>query len=178
MASESYLAEALAVLLAHFNRRNVQYALAGGWAFTALIEPRATTDIDLLILLDHPSRETIQSLLASVFESLIVHPAPMTMRGISMWLAVGVRRREEVVVDSILAHSAFLQSALSRKQQIPLRGEFISIVSLEDLILLKMLADRLQDRADLEKIEARKDELQIDWAYVDRWKAELGLGKG
>ncbi len=175
MAFESFLAEALADLLADFDRRNVQYALAGGWAFSALIEPRATTDIDLLILLDRPSRETIQSLLAPLFESLIVHPAPMTMRGISMWRTVGVRRREEVVVDFLLADSAFLQAALSRKQQIPWRGESVSIVTLEDLILLKMLAGRLQDQADLEKIEARRSEFQIDWAYVNKWKAALGV---
>ena len=165
MASESLLAEALADLLADFNRRNVPYALAGGWAFSALVEPRATTDIDFLILLDHPSRETIQSLLAPLFESLIVHPAPMTMRGISMWRTVGVRHREEVVVDFLLADSSYLQSALARKQQIPLRGQLVPILALEDLILLKMLAGRLQDQADLEKIEARRSELQIDWAY-------------
>lgn len=71
MASESLLAEAVADLLADFNRRSVQYALAGGWAFSALIEPRATTDIDVLILLDRPSSESIHSLLAPLFESLI-----------------------------------------------------------------------------------------------------------
>ncbi|NJL18159.1 MAG: hypothetical protein HC938_14290, partial [Nitrospira sp.] len=54
---------------------NVQYALAGGWAFSVLVEPRATTDIDILILLNPPSRETIQSLVSSVFTSTIVHRA-------------------------------------------------------------------------------------------------------
>lgn len=175
MASESFLAEALADILREFDRRGVQYALAGGMAFSALVEPRATTDIDVLILLDPPSRESIQSLLASVFESLIVHPAPMVLQGISMWRAVGVHRREEVVVDFLLANSVFLRSALARKQQITLGAQRVSVLTLEDLVLMKMLAGRLQDQADLEKIGARKSDLHIDWAYVDRWRAMLGI---
>ncbi|MGQ0695802.1 MAG: hypothetical protein ACT4OL_09530, partial [Nitrospiraceae bacterium] len=118
MASESFLAEALADLLTEFDRRGVQYALAGGWAFSALVEPRATTDIDLLILLDPPSRETIQSLVSSIFTSTIVHPSPMKMKGVSIWRCMGLRGQQEVVVDFLLADSAFLQSALARKQHI------------------------------------------------------------
>lgn len=175
MASESFLADALAELLAEFNRRGVHYALAGGWAFSALVEPRATTDIDLLILLDPPSRETIQSLVSSVFTSAIVHPAPMNMKGVSIWRCVGIRDTQEVIVDCLLADSAFLQSALARRQQITLGAQPVSTLTLEDLIVMKMIAGRLQDLADLEKIEARKAHLQIDWAYVDRWKAELGV---
>lgn len=177
MAPESILAEAVAGLLADFNRRNIEYALAGGWAFSALIEPRATTDIDVLILLDRPSSESIRSLLAPLFESLVIHPAPMTMRGISIWRTVGVRRQKEIIVDFLLADSVFLRSALARKRRTPLRGEMISVVALEDLMLLKMLAGRLQDLADLEKIEARQTQLQIDWSYVERWKAELGIAQ-
>lgn len=175
MASESFLAEALADLLSEFDRRNVNYALAGGMAFSALVEPRATTDIDVLVLLEHPSRESIRSLLAPLFQSLIVHPAPMLVGGISMWRAVGVRNREEVVVDFLLVNSAFLQSALARRQQIALGSQFVCILTLEDLILMKTIAGRLQDLADLEKIDARKADLQIDWAYVTQWKTKLGL---
>lgn len=175
MASESDLADVLAELLAELDRRNVSYALAGGWAFSALVEPRATTDIDLLILLDPPSQATIQSLVSALFSSTIVHPSPMKVKGVSIWRCMGVRGRQEVVVDFLLADSAFLQSALARKRQIAFGSQMVSILTLEDLILMKMIAGRLQDRADLEKIESRKDDLEIDWAYVAKWKSELGL---
>ncbi|MBA2487636.1 MAG: hypothetical protein H0V35_16365 [Nitrospira sp.] len=49
------------------------------------------------------------------------------------------------------------------------------MLSLEDLIILKMVAGRLQDRADLEKIHARQADLHVDWRYVDYWKMMLGL---
>ena len=176
MASESFLVGALSDLIADFNRRRVEYALAGGWAYSALVEPRATTDIDLLVLIEQPSRETILGLLSPVFGTTMVHPAPMQFRGISIWRSVGMRQEQEVVVDLLLADSAFLRTALGRRRTVMLGTLQVPILTLEDLILLKTLAGRLQDLADLEKIEARKDELQIDWDYVAEWKTKLGLG--
>ncbi len=55
MAAESFLVQALSALIAEFNRRGLHYALPGGWAYSALVEPRATTDIDLLMLIERPS---------------------------------------------------------------------------------------------------------------------------
>lgn len=176
MASESFLVEALSDLITDFNCRRVEYALAGGWAYSALVEPRATTDIDLLILVEQPSPETIQRLLAPVFDTAVVHPAPMLFRGISIWRSVAMRKEQEVVVDLLLADSAFLRAALARRRTVALGALQVPILTLEDLILLKTLAGRLQDLADLEKIETRKTELQIDWNYVAEWKVKLGLG--
>ena len=51
----------------------------------------------------------------------------------------------------------------------------IPILTVEDLILLKTLAGRLQDQADLEKIRARQNELGVDWDYVERWKTKMEL---
>jgi hypothetical protein len=91
MAAESILVRAFSDLITDFNRRGVTYALAGGWAYSALVEPRATTDIALLILLDPPSREQIQTLVSSLFDSTIIHPSPMVFQGISIWRIVEIR---------------------------------------------------------------------------------------
>jgi predicted nucleotidyltransferase len=152
MASEPILISALSDLVTDFNRRGVVYALAEGWAYSALVEPRATTDIDLLILLEQPSREHLQTLVSSLFDSTVIHPAPMVFQGISIWRIVGIRSDQEVIVDLLLANSAYL-------------------------IILKTLAGRLQDRADLEKIHARQADLPLDWAYVGQWKKTLGIGE-
>jgi hypothetical protein len=140
-----------------------------------LVEPRATTDIDLLILLEQPSREHVQALVSSLFDSTVIHPAPMVFQGISIWRVVGIRSDQEVIVDLLLADSAYLRAALARARAIPFGTLLVPILTLEDLIILKTLAGRLQDRADLEKICARQADLRIDWAYVDHWKETLGL---
>jgi len=61
------------------------YALAGGLAYGALVEPRATTDVDLLILIDKPTPEKIAALFSSTFESLVPHPSPMEFKDLSIW---------------------------------------------------------------------------------------------
>jgi predicted nucleotidyltransferase len=175
MAPESFSAGALSDFIKHLNDQSTNYALAGGWAFSALVEPRATTDIDLVILIENPSVSTIAQLFASAFESVVPHPAPMTFKGQTIWRLVGIRQECEVVVDLLLAESKFLQQALSRKKTIEFLGLPVPLLTLEDLILLKLLAGRLQDRADLEKIDQRRADLQVDWEYVQRWKTMLGI---
>jgi hypothetical protein len=175
MAAEPILIDALSDLVTEFNRRGVSYVLAGGWGYSALVEPRATTDIDILILLEQPSREHVQALVSSLFDSTVIYPAPMIFQGISMWRIVGIRSDQEVIVDLLLANSAYLRTALARARTIPFGALLVPILTLEDLVILKTLAGRLQDRADLEKIHARQADLHIDWAYVDHWKKTLGL---
>lgn len=177
MAAESFLARTLSTLITDFNRRGIQYALAGGWAYSALVEPRATTDIDILLLMDQPSRDRLHSLLSSLFDSTIVHPTAMVFHGISIWRCVGVLNNQEVVIDLLLADSEYLRTALARRRQIMLDDLPVSILALEDLILLKTLAGRLQDQADLEKITLRQQQLHVDWDYVNEWRVRLGLAE-
>lgn len=127
------------------------------------------------MLIEQPTREGIQSLLASQFDSTVLHPAPMVFKGISIWRAVGIRSGQDVVVDLLLADSDYLKTALSRRRMIVFGELNVPILAIEDLIVLKTLAGRLQDQADLEKIRARQDELHVDWSYVDGWKIKLNL---
>ena len=76
MAAESLLTQARSDLISDLNRRGIEYALAGGWAYSALVEPRATTDIDLLVLVAQPSCESLLALMSPVFPSLVVLRLP------------------------------------------------------------------------------------------------------
>ena len=93
----------------------------------------------------------------------------------SIWRIIGIRRGQEVLVDLLLADSEYLRTALGRARMVILGALPVPVLAIEDLIVLKTLAGRLQDRADLEKIRMREAELHIDWAYVEHWKATLGL---
>jgi hypothetical protein len=80
-------------------------------------------------------------------------------------------------VDFLLADSEYLKTALVRRRVIRFDLLQVPILTIEDLILLKTMAGRLQDLADLEKIHARQDELHVDWRYVEGWKTRLGLNR-
>ena len=101
----------------------------------------------------------------------------ITLKGVSTWRCTGVRNKQEIVVDVLLADSVFLRSALARRQRITLGTQEVATLALEDLMLMKMVAGRLQDLADLEKIEQNKERLRIDLSYIEQWKTDLGLRK-
>jgi hypothetical protein len=69
--------------------------------------------------------------------------------GVSIWRAVGIRDNQEVVVDFLLADSEYLRSALKRNRVVAFGTLQVLILTLEDPILLKTMAGRLQDQADL-----------------------------
>lgn len=175
MGPEPFLSTVLSDLIQGFNQQSLDYALAGGWAFSALVEPRATTDVDLLILLQEPSPEKISKFFHGMFDSVIPHPAPMVFDGVAIWRVVGFRNEREIIVDLLLAESEFLKHALTRKQTMEFLGMGLPIVTIEDLILLKTMAGRLQDLADLEKIKQSGAEVPIDWNYVRNWEKKLRL---
>ena len=145
--------------------------LAGGWVYSALVEPSTTTDIDLLILLDPPSREQIRALVSSLFDSTIIHPNPMALQGISDLANCGNPLRTGSRDRLPSADSAYLRTASEREHTVPFGALQVPMLSIEDLVILKMVAGRLQDRADLEKIRTR----ERTYASMDvrhRWKTD------
>jgi predicted nucleotidyltransferase len=156
------------------NEQGTDYALAGGLAYSALVEPRATTDVDLLIMLEATRPDQIAALFSNVFDSVIPHPGPMSFKGVSIWRVIGINDEREAIVDLLLVESDFHRRALARKQTVDFQGLALPIVTLEDLVILKTMAGRLQDLADLDHIK-RHPELQIDWPYVEAWREKLGL---
>lgn len=174
MASELFLITTLKKVVRALNERSVDYALAGGLAYSALVEPRATTDVDLLILLESTGPDQIAALFSGVFDSVVPHQAPMPFKGVSIWRVVGIKEERETIVDLLLAQSEFHRQALARKRTVDFQGLALPIVTLEDLILLKVMAGRLQDLADIDHIKQQPD-LQVDWPYVEGWREKLGL---
>ena len=157
MASEPFLIAALSDVIGSLSRRGVEYALAGGWAYSALVEPRATTDVDLLILLQDPSPGKIAELFSSVFESIVPHSAPVSFKDILIWRVVGIRNNRESIVDPLLARSDFLRNVLARKKTIDFLGMALPIIT----VILKTIAGLLQDHADIERIRQRQSVLGL-----------------
>jgi predicted nucleotidyltransferase len=161
-------------VIRELNREGINYALAGGLAYSAPVEPRATTDIALIVLAQDLSVEKIRELFRRTFDSIVPHRAPMAFKTVSIWRLVGIRDNRECIVDLLPATSDFLKQSPARKHTVDFLGLALPIVTIEDLIVLKCLAGRLQDKADLEKIVERPS-LGIDWDYVKHWQAKLGL---
>lgn len=139
------------------------YAVIGGHAVNVWLEPRFTADIDLTVSAN-PSE---LSRLRDVFSR--AGYTPLREHGDNLpsgpdfvrWASPGGD-----VVEVQIAKTA-LQTELIRRAVRSDSGA--RIATREDLIVLKLIADRAKDRVDLEGLCALEG---IDWSYVDRWARE------
>ncbi|HEX2677611.1 MAG TPA: hypothetical protein VHM19_13250 [Polyangiales bacterium] len=151
------------------NATGASWAVMGGCARNAYAEPRATKDVDFVVEVDAARFADLQSRLAAAgfHQASAVTDPGEPIPDLVLYRDAAGRR-----VDILFAHTAFEQSALARcKSLAPFGGAVVHVVSAEDLIVYKLIADRPQDRADIVAVvqaqRARSEPL--DWTYVEKW---------
>jgi len=153
--------QALAGLL---DREAIPYALIGGHAVNALLAPLLTRDIDVTIVADAAATARLRA--AFEAEGFRVEgqfgadqpSGPDFVRFV----------REPVVIEIQLAKTRFQHELVQRG-----RAEGgVRIASPEDLIVLKLIADRPKDQDDLRGLALLP---AIDWDYIGRWAEEWGV---
>lgn len=134
------------------NEREIEYAVCGGWAMAILGFPRATIDIDLLILSDDLDEVwRIANNFGYDVEGLPLHfhDGKIEIRRISK---IDKATKSLITIDFLLVTEALKGVWQSRKNFRWNRGTVFS-VSKEGLIFMKTISGRLQDLADIERIE-------------------------
>lgn len=168
------LIEHLTIIVKLLNEHEIDYALAGGLAFSALVEPRATMDIDLLITIKEEKLPGFFKVLEEKVESLVPHHEPMQFKLIKIWRVVSFTNNLEIIIDFLIAESKFHESVIKRAIEIDFFETKLKIITLEDMILLKNFAKRTQDIADLEKIYSTSRN-EIDHHYLEFWADKLNI---
>ncbi|HMJ08488.1 MAG TPA: hypothetical protein VK468_05760 [Pyrinomonadaceae bacterium] len=134
----------------------IDYAVCGGWAMAIHGLPRATIDIDLLILSDDLERvwQTANGQGYDV-EGLPLHFADgaIEIRRISKIDEVTKR----LFTLDLLLVTEELTDVWEERQIIEWEDGKTSVVSKEGLIKMKMISDREQDRLDIEKLREVDD---------------------
>ena len=134
------------------NERKINYAVCGGWAMAILGYPRATIDIDLLILSD--DLEEVWNIAKSFgFDveglPLHFHDGKIEIRRISK---IDKVTKSLITLDFLLVTDALKEVWENRKIFRWNQGNVFA-VSKEGLIFMKKISGRLQDLADLERLE-------------------------
>jgi predicted nucleotidyltransferase len=174
MGVKETLTDQLIRIVEFLNKQKIDYALAGGLAFSALVEPRATMDIDLIVMIKEKQLNDFKDLLKHEFESIITHKEPMQFNLVKIWRVINFIEDREMIFDFILAESKFHKNAIERAFEIEFFGSKLKVITLEDLILLKNCANRTQDLADLDKIYETYDD-DIDYGYLKFWSDKLNI---
>ena len=156
----------------------VRAAVMGGIAVSAWKHIRATQDVDLLVAIDDDG-------LGGVLRELAM--GGFHCRRLPPILTIGTTRiiqllhdvpeiALEIRVDLLLADTDFERQALARATDLPLEGieSPVPVVACEDLIIFKLLAGRILDRADVAYL-LRANKERIDMAHLQHWARELAL---
>ena len=151
----------------------VEYMLVGGLAVGIWAEPRATVDIDFLVSIRINDFEDLKQRLTESNRFVFIHDKPMVFGKVS-FLRATLKSNPDVSLDFLFVDDVFKNEALKRKKAIQLTGFSINISTPEDLIILKLVSGREQDRLDARKIlNIQKENLDID--YLQTWLEKLGV---
>ena len=168
------LAHALLDFVAIFERLELPYVVMGGIAVRFYGIPRATYDVDFTVAVE-PDR--LPELYLRVREKGYTVPEPYEagwidhVAGMPLVKARLYIEGRGIDVDMFLAESPYQRQLLARRRQEHLDELPIWLVSAEDLILLKLLAGRPRDFADIGDILFTQGELDYD--YLRHWAAQL-----
>ncbi|HUT26319.1 MAG TPA: hypothetical protein VM492_18465, partial [Sumerlaeia bacterium] len=135
------------------DRENIPYALAGGLAYSVLVETRATEDIDLLVHAKDWPR--IPNVLAALgFKEL---SGPMEFRNVRIRRLTKVLGDNVLVLDFVLAGEDFAEG-IEKSLRLRHGGREYRIVPPDVLIALKKGRMSAKDRSDIEGLQRLLDE--------------------
>lgn len=154
------------------------YAIMGGLAVRMHALPRPTFDVDFTVALP---RESLGRLYAESEKLGLSVPEIQLggwvdqVRGLPV-VKVQLNLSDRIIdLDIFLAETPFQRELLKRRQHHSAEGWDGWFVTPEDLVLLKLLADRPKDRADIADILFMQTALDEDYMRV--WSARLGVSE-
>lgn len=136
-------------LVAALEARSIDYALCGGVALAIHGAPRATQDIDLLLLPeDLDQLRGVARELGFSFEA-----SPMDFaNGVTIKRFTKLIEGQPFMLD-VLFVTPPVEGVWGGRLQLPFEGGTVRVVSREGLIALKLTAARPQDLVDIRRLE-------------------------
>jgi hypothetical protein len=159
---------------------NRPMALMGGIALSLWQRMRATRDIDILLALGEADVAAVVGMLRPL-HFVPVNSAPVKRLGELSILQLTYEPPDAEVpisVDLLFGQSEYLKGVLARAVRVSLPGlaTELAVVSCEDLVLLKLQAGRIIDRADAVAL-LRENRAGIDAGYLQQSAAQLGVAR-
>lgn len=143
------------------NEARVEYCLIGGLAVAILAKPRATEDIDFLILIEEKQKSSITELIKKKFH-IVQDNNVMRFETATIWRTILASPTGSatgiVIVDFLLADNEIYREAVQNPIKLILDKVTIPVANPDNLIKIKEISNRPQDLLD---IAALKEALKI-----------------
>jgi hypothetical protein len=136
------------------NEAGIEYAVCGGWAMAIHGLPRATMDIDLLVLADDVDKVwRIAQEIGYDVEGLPLH-FDIEVRRISK---IDSESKKLITLDLLLVEDR-IADVWANREEVKWREGSTWVVSKDGLVKMKLLAGRKQDLADIDKLREASNE--------------------
>jgi predicted nucleotidyltransferase len=162
MAELARLGEALHQLTRVLDELRIPYMVIGGIANLVWGEARATQDVDVTVSISEERTAEVVEALGQHLTLLPNDPVAFLRqtRVLPMTTASGVG------IDLIRAGLPYEEAAIARAQFVDLGGAQVRVAGAEDLILHKLVSERLRDREDVAGV-IRRQRAKLDREYLD-----------
>jgi predicted nucleotidyltransferase len=143
--------------------------IVGGFAVSYHAEPRATRDFDLALPPEHYTLAS-ESLLRAGFEG--------GERTSFHDLTIYHFEKNGIQVDLLeFLDRGFQNQIVSRSSEKEFFDTHVQMISVEDLILTKLLSTRRKDAQDIESLknESESSGETLDLGYIQTWASNLGI---
>ncbi len=160
--------DALATLARALDALSIPYMIIGGHANALWGEPRATLDIDATLWLSHSRVGELVDGLSPHFSPRVNDPESFVRET----RVLPVETAEGLGADLIFGLLPFEEEAIHRARTTEIGEQPVRFCTPEDLILLKIVSDREQDRADVRGV-ARRQRERLDLDYLEPRVREL-----
>lgn len=158
-----FMADAIATLLDLLDEARVEHVVIGGHAVNAWLEPRFTADVDVTVHAGAGDLDRLRAVLAGRGYRVTREHGTALPSGPDFVRFVS--EGEGVTLEVQTAKTEFQREVLRRAAA----SGGPRIATPEDLIVMKLIANRAKDQLDLLGL-VRLDGL--DWAYVEAWATE------
>lgn len=144
--------------------RGLPYAFGGAISLNYHREPRSTLDIDVNVFVEPADGAVVVEALDSRFPVGDREHVRMQLRdegqARTLWGAT--------YVDLFLANTDFHASMARRVVREPFADVTIPVLSIEDLLICKLLFDRPKDWVDIDAV-LRAEDARLDHGYITSW---------
>ena len=170
--------QVIADVVGRLEKANIPYMISGSIAANIYAEPRFTNDIDIVLQVEDHHRRTIYE---SFAEGYYLSETAVEDAFARLGMLNIIHSTLFVKCDLIFLRSdEFSQMAFKRRQAVLIENHTIFFMSLEDLILQKLLwrkeTQSEQQLSDIKRLVAQ-NKMILDREFLKTWSMRLGLGE-
>lgn len=155
-------------LAAELSGREVPYMIIGGQAVLRYGEPRLTKDIDVTVGLHPRDAEPVLAAIQALRFEILVDDA-LDFLGKTFVLPTA-DSETGLRVDFVFSLSEYERGAIDRAQVVKLGEVEVRFISVEDLVIYKVVAGRPRDMEDARSVMLKNP--SIDQDEIRRWLRE------